>query len=336
VFLLCLISMEIASASGDFSVRRLRLRHFEHPYEVRTIGNDLTEEEREELFEKDKEPIIVPAHILVSVGEMENNEAYEKCFNLLNQVTDDSEVTRAGYVEFLELLTNGDMVYDDFTRLPELFVLIFYSTTCTSGQDCVHEMPTISLASSKVSLGLLQFFCRQVMSVTFTEVSITFGYTIRYNSAKVTEEDLTNCLETATENLLLDSFDCPYGEDQERRLNSMDQIDSSRVGAGVGVGMEPLQDELERSTFRYLNENINSFPSEAPSSASSSLPSSAPSSAPTVRGDGCDYTVSATIDAITDIRKLLMCTIYPVNVLFETILTSYPLLCHSVFRYPGQ
>jgi hypothetical protein len=335
VLLLCLviISMETASASGDFSVRRLRLRHFEHPFDVRTIGNDLTEEEREELFGKEKEPIVVPAHILTSVDEMENNEAYEKCFDLLNQVADDSEVTRAEYVEFLELLTNGDMVYDDFTKLPELFVLIFYSTTCTSGQDCVHEMPTISLDSSTVSLGHLQFFCRQVMSVTFTEVSITFGYTIRYNSAKVTEEDLTVCLETATENLLLDSFDCPYGEDLERRLNSMDQIDSSRVGAGVG--MDPLQDELERSSFRYLNENIDSFPTEAPSSASSSLPS-APSSAPTVGGDDCDYTISANIVAITDIRKLLMFPIYPVNVLFEIILTSYLLLCHSVSQCPYQ
>jgi hypothetical protein len=192
--------MEIASGSGVFSVRRLRLRHFEKPYLVRTIGNDVTEEEREE-----------------------------------------------------------------------------------------------------------------VMNVTFTNVSIEFGYTVTYNCAEGTNEDLTDCLETATEDLLLDSFDCPYGEDQ---------TGSSSVGAGRG--MDPLQKELERSDFRYLDENINSFPSEAPSSA------------PTVGGDDCDYTVSATVDAITDIRKLLMCTIHQVNVLFETILSSYPLLCHSMYRYPGQ
>jgi hypothetical protein len=124
---------------------------------------------------------------------------------------------------------------------------------------------------------------KEVMSITFTNVSITFGYTIIYNSAMVTNEDLTDCLETATENLLLDSFDCPYGEDQ---------IDSSRVG--VGTGMDPLQNESERSAFRYLDENINSFPSEGPSSA------------PTVEGDDCNYTISANVDAITDTRKLMI------------------------------
>lgn len=296
VLLLYLISMEIASATGDFSVRRLRLR-FEKPYQVLSNPNEAVEEEHQELIEEErKEPLVVPAHILVRVGtNMENTEAYEKCFTLLNQVTEDSEVTRDGYVRFLDLLTNGKMDYDYFTELPELFVLMFYSTTCTSGQDCVHKMPTISLASSKVSSGLLQFFCNQVMSVTFTEVSITFGYTIRYNSAKVTNEDLTNCLESATENLLLDSFGCPYGEDQKRRLNSIDQIYSGRVGASI----DPLQDELEKSAFRFLDETINSFLSEAPSEA--------PSSVPTVGGNGCDYTISATVNSITDIRKLLMC-----------------------------
>jgi hypothetical protein len=323
VLLLYLISMEIASATGDFSVRRLRLR-FERPYHVLSTGYKEIEEDHTELIEEErKEPIVVPANVLTRspIDDMENTEAYEKCFNLLNQVSKDSEVTRDEYVRFLELLTGGDMDYDDFTELPSLFVLIFSSTTCTSGQDCVHNMPTISLASSKASLGLLQFFCNQVMSVTFTEVSITFGYTIRYDSAKVTNEDLTDCLETATENLLLDSFDCPIGQDQQRRLNSVDQIDSSRAGAGI----DPLQDELERSTFRYLDENINSFPSEAPSSA------------PTVGGDDCDYTISATVDSITDKSKFFVDRpAHPVNVSFETILTSYPLLCHSMYRYPGQ
>jgi hypothetical protein len=264
--------MEIASATtGDFSVRRLRLR-----------------------FEKRKEPIVVPAHILTTVDEMENTEAYEKCFSFLNQVAEDREVTRDGYVRFLHLLTNGTLDYDDFTKLPVLFMNVFYSTTCSSGQDCVHEMPTISLDSSAVSSGLQQFLCSQVMSVTFTEVSITFAYSSRYNSSKISNEDLSSCLESATENLLLDSFGCPYGESQQRRLNSIDQIDSSRVGAD----MDPLQDELERSAFRYLDETINSFPSGAPSEA--------PSPAPTGGGDSCDYTISATVDSFFEIRKLLM------------------------------
>lgn len=64
--------------------------------------------------------------------------------------------------------------------------------------------------------------------------------------------------------------------------------------------MDPLQDELERSAFRYLDETINSFPSGAPSAE-------APSSAPIVGGDGCDYTISATVTSFIDIRKLLMC-----------------------------
>jgi hypothetical protein len=129
--------------------------------------------------------------------------------------------------------------------------------------------------------------------VPMTEVSITFGYTIEYNnSANITNEEIIACLETATENLLLDSFNCSYGNDedqQSRRLNTIDQIDSSTAGVGAGAGMVHLRGELERSAVRYLYENIDSFPTEAPSSA------------PTV-GDGCNYTVSATVDSIRDIR----------------------------------
>jgi hypothetical protein len=291
VLLLCLISTEMASATtGDFSVRRLRLR-FEKTYDVSSAPNEATEEDYTELIEEErKEPIVVPAHILATVDEMENTEAYEKCFSLLNQVAEDREVTRDGYVRFLHLLTNGTRDYDDFTELPVLFRNIFYSTTCSSGQDCVHEMPTISLDSSEVSSGLHQFLCSQVMSVMFTEVSIDFAYISRYNSSNISNEDLSSCLESATENLLLDSFGCPYGEDQQRRLNSIDQIDSSRVEAD----MDPLQDELERSAFRYLGETINS------------LPTGAPSEAPSPGGDSCDYTISATVNSFIEIRKLLV------------------------------
>jgi hypothetical protein len=296
VLLLYLISMEIVASAttGEFSVRRLRLR-FEKPYLVLSAPKKAIEEEHQELIEEErKEPIVVPYHILTRVGAMENTDVDEKCSSLLKQVTEGSEVTKDEYLRFLDLLTNGNMDYDDFTKLPAHFVNIFYSTACTSGQDCVHNLPTISLASSEVSTGLLQFFCSQVMSVTFTEVSVTFAYEIRYNSANITDEEFASCLERATENLLLDSFGCPYGEDQERRLISIDQMDSSRVG----VGMDPLQDELERSAFRYLDETINSFPSGAPIEA--------PSSAPTVGGDGCEYTISATVSSFIDIRKLLM------------------------------
>lgn len=282
VLLLCLFSGKIASASDDFSVRRLRQR-YEVPYKLpSTTTSEPIEEEH-----KEPGPIVVPSHILMNIDAMENTEAYEKCFGFLDEVSEDREVTRPEYVHFLELLTDGDMAYDDFTQLPQLFMMIFYSTTCTSGQDCVHEMPTISLAPSGVSLGLLQFFCRQVLSVTFTEVSITFGYTIRYNSAEVTDEDLSKCLETATENLLLDSFGCPYGEVERRRLDLVDQLDSS----DVGTKMDFLQEELERSAFRYLQESMNSFPSQAPSPA------------PAV-ADDCAYTISATVDTVIDIRTL--------------------------------
>jgi hypothetical protein len=317
--------MEIASATtSDFSVRRLRQRS-EKPYNVIPTPYGATEEDYIELIKEErKEPLVVPAHILTRVDEMENTEAYAKCYALLDQCTENGEVTRDEYVRFLHLLTNGTMDYDDFTALPVLFVNIFYSTTCTSGQDCVHKMPTIKLRSSKVSSGLLQFFCSQVMTVTLTEVSVTFAYTSRYNSSKITNEDLSSCLESATENLLLDSFGCPYGEDQQRRLNSIDQLDSLTVGAG----MDPLQDELEKSAFRYLDETINSFPSRAPSNG-------APTPAPTVEGDSCDYTISATVNSFMEIRKLLLHRPSS-KCLLKLILTSFPLLCHSMSRDPGR
>jgi hypothetical protein len=326
VLLLYLMSTEMIVASattGEFSVRRLRLR-FGKPYHVLLAPNEAISQDHEELIEeKRKEPIVVPAHILTRVGNMENTVAYEKCFSLLKQVAEDNEVTKDEYVRFLDLLTSSTMDYDDFTELPALFTNIFYSTTCTNGQDCVHNIPTISLASSEVSPGLLQFFCSQVMSLTFTEVSINFAYEIRFNSANITDEEFISCLESATENLLLDSFGCPYGEDQQRRLNSIDQMDSRRAGAG----MDALQDELERSAFRYLDETINSFPSGAPREA--------PSSAPTVRGDGCDYTISATVTSFIDIRKLLMhrpFSEYRVRINSHLV----PLLCYSMCRGPGR
>lgn len=151
-FLLLICFGQIEPSSAEAAVRRLR-RHYEEPE-----GFDATEGS-----DGRKEPMVVPAHILMTVNDMENVEAYEKCFSLLNEVAEDDVVTRAGYVDFLGVLTNGDLAYDDFEELPDLYTLIFYSTTCTSGQDCVHENPTISLNPEGVSVGSLQFFCRQVM-----------------------------------------------------------------------------------------------------------------------------------------------------------------------------
>jgi hypothetical protein len=336
-----LISGEIVTSSDAATVvvRRLRRKYESHAatppifqqddsthdqdaLESKRLATDTRSDEQEEDGGRKEDPLVAPSHIMMMVNDMENMDAYEKCFTLLEQESGGDVVTRSEYVSFLGALTDGDLDYVNFDDLPELFKLIFYSTACTSGQDCVHENPSISLNTSGVSLRLQQFLCRQVMvgslldsscsrlvlylhslavphvsclldlfqNVTNTEVIVTFGYSIRYDSADVASGDLETCLEIATENLLLDSFDCPYDVTTERRrLSSTHSLDP---GDGVVIH-DPLVEEFTKSAFRYLEENLDSFPSAAPT------PSPSPAAA------DCEYTITATVDSITDIRKLM-------------------------------
>lgn len=141
------------------------------------------------------------------------------------------------------------------------------------------------------ALSLTRVFCLFVLqSVTVTTVEITFGYSIRYDSSLVTEEDLDTCLSIATENLLLDSFNCSFdvseGDTQRRRL-SVGQSDV--VDPDTPAEFATLEKEFEREAFRYLKESLDSFPSPAPS--------------PAPPPEDCDYTVFATVDSIVTIRK---------------------------------
>jgi len=215
--------------------------------------------------------------------------AFEKCYSNLQRVSDDDKLYQPEYLEFLDLMTDGEVSYPDFRQLPALFVLVFYANACTNGFNCVDETPYISLVLEGVSSGLVPSFCYTIMQNIYTEATVTFEYTIRYNSQAIDEDQVASCLEIATENLLLDNFGCPYGDEEQRRALASGQHEEILSP----LSFSSVQEEMDRERDLMMTEGLKELLIQQMS----------------MDTDDCRYAVDVTIDSITDFGKCIQASV---------------------------
>jgi hypothetical protein len=133
-------------------------------------------------------------------------EQYAYCYVLLGSVAVDGKVCYSQYCEFLKLMSNGEI--SDCKHLDSFWVQLFYNTACGNKQHCDHDSAHISLKEEGVNLWGLHQLCEEAMSNTFTRTTLSFEFSIQYNSSRLDKGEIADCVSNATENLLYDSFGC--------------------------------------------------------------------------------------------------------------------------------
>jgi hypothetical protein len=126
---------------------------------------------------------------------------FDKCYGMLEEVSEDhARVTQKEYIEFLNQLTNGDFSpkvtdLNSIDELQEYATAWHDSSTCPRRRPCAQESAYISLEpEDEDALEGLISLCAKTMSLafqnnpslqsdtSFTTVTVTFEFTIRYNS----------------------------------------------------------------------------------------------------------------------------------------------------------
>lgn len=179
---------------------------------------------------------------------MTQNLFVQQCMELLESHADqDKQLNRAQYVSFLQDISNDSLEVDDFTDLPLFLAMIFFSASCSNGEDCVSNEAAMSITPVGTRENQMnQVLCRQLMRFPFMEILLPFQFLIRVNSGLSAaelmllgseegddreadqEEDLAATrivpnLEGALDQVLLQGFNCSYvpGEPIANRRREM-------------------------------------------------------------------------------------------------------------------
>lgn len=145
-----------------------------------------------------------------------SKEETERCLNQFSQVsTDGLSVTQGDYVRFLKKASKGNLAYSSFSQLPAEFAMLFYSMACPSagGRTCAAVFPVIPLGSRG-----LASFCNEIRTYLFTSAVVSFDYSVRYDSEKVSHETLILCLSNATKTLLSTHLGCESSSSSRQLL----------------------------------------------------------------------------------------------------------------------
>lgn len=226
--------------------------------------------------------------------------AYIKCNDAIEQsVGNDRFLTQEQYVKFLlTMYGNGTVVeFEKFSDLPNIFVLVFYSTACTgntTSQSCgVGMTPLIDVSNTYAS----QTFCVQILKTMTTDITTSFRYSIRYNSTLISIDTLSRCFRQATDNLLYDRLaGCNSSDGNNNLTSSRRSLQSSTDTVVLSVsnllldhGSEEIYlkgSRLHRTVLSRTNEFHND-----------------PSSNSLDYNSKCRYAIKTAVDAITSIRK---------------------------------
>lgn len=161
-----------------------------------------------------------------SEGAFSTNSAAEissvqKCLGLLETyASDDDRVSRQDYVRFLSEISKGTLRAQTFQSLPLFLSMIFFSASCSYGEDCVNQPPalTIHRTLTKGEQDMNAVMCHQLMRFPFLEILFPFQFLIRVSSEFSAEDLLVKTgnaklvpnLESALDTALLEGFNCTY------------------------------------------------------------------------------------------------------------------------------
>lgn len=203
--------------------------------------------------------------------------SYLKCYNLLDEVSQtNSTMNQVEYLQFLKLLTDGKVSFNRFQDLPLVFVMIFYTAACTTPDDCMTGSdPVVPVNNTGIPSDTTQLFCKQILKSTTTTAVAQFEYTIRYDPAKIQENTLAVCLSKATVNVLLEELaGCPP-------LTSSRRLESEPAGEALFKSRLRVPYNAEKRQRKLQNLGSASTPDNST----------------------CPYSISASVETITEFRK---------------------------------
>jgi hypothetical protein len=126
----------------------------------------------------------------------QTDPTFDKCYGMLEEVSEDHDrVTQNDYVEFLNKLTNGEISPTaDLDSIDRQYATTWHASTCPRRRACAQEESAyISLEpQDEDALEGLISLCAKAMSFAFTTVTVTFEFTIRYNSDLISLVCATN------------------------------------------------------------------------------------------------------------------------------------------------
>lgn len=119
----------------------------------------------------------------------EPSAAYVKCRSMLEGVAgDDMLVDKSEYVQFVFSLTGGKVNADSFDALQGRWATIFYRTACGQMRgQCDGDDVAFELNDTMENYEQVVAFCDAVMEHATTTASLTFGYSIQYNTESISE-----------------------------------------------------------------------------------------------------------------------------------------------------
>lgn len=120
--------------------------------------------------------------------EPEPSAVYVKCRSLLEGVGgDDSLVSKPEFVQFLRTLTGGNVDAETFDDLEGRWAGIFYRTACGQGGQCDGDGVAIALENTRENYEEIVAFCDRIMAQATTTATLTFGYSIQYDTDIIDE-----------------------------------------------------------------------------------------------------------------------------------------------------
>lgn len=156
-----------------------------------------------------------------------------KCLGLLEtHATDDERVFRANYVSFLQDISQGTLKANTFQDLPLFLSMIFFSASCSHGEDCIAQAPSLTVNRQTIDKGerdMNAVMCHQLMRFPFLEILFPFQFLMRvgsqYSAADILKVDNQNTrivpnLEFALDTALLKGFNCSYAPGEPTLLVS--------------------------------------------------------------------------------------------------------------------
>jgi hypothetical protein len=143
----------------------------------------------------------------------------QTCLETLWSVSDDGEVDGIQFLLFLDVISGGNVKFDDFHQLPLDLRLVFYAAACSGGRECTSGLAAISLDPSVHSSILLKAFCMQIAEILDEGdyLKISFRYILYHEESLTPEEilagadgnEIVSILESATERVVRNALGCP-------------------------------------------------------------------------------------------------------------------------------
>jgi hypothetical protein len=151
---------------------------------------------------------------------LDQDRFVDECLAVLESKVDvNGKVNRQGYVEALSDISKSSLQARAFSELPLFLSMIFFSASCTSGEDCVTLEPAFTIHSrDSQEHQLNRVLCLQLMRFPFLEVVMPFQFLVRSSSrltaSAVLAENENNpilpTLEVALDQVLLGGFNCSH------------------------------------------------------------------------------------------------------------------------------